>query len=154
MDIVKAIVESVVDMHHIKIRIPSLDRTTATNVHTGSDVLYTATFCVMPKCTPNVRPGDIVFVGFERAEYRKAVVLGVLYREAYTESICDMIINDLKVNGKCTLPRTTSIGNVSQYEIERLSGLNDNIQSQFNSLRDRINALEDEVALLMNKNST
>jgi hypothetical protein len=145
----RAIVDSVVDKYHIRVRIPLLDRVASTNVHTSSDDLNIATICTLPNCSPNIKPGDVVFVAFESTDVgKKAVVVGYLFREAMAQTYCDMVVDDLQVVGKCTLPYETSIGGVSQNELANLRGVRDNLQRQIDSLLERVIELENSILKL------
>lgn len=141
--VVKAIVESVVDSYHVKVRIPITDRDKSSNIYTPASDLEIATICTIPNCRPHIKVGDIVFVEMEKTyPTNKPVVLGVLFRENATESYCDLILDDLVVKSSCTLPKGTSIGDISYSEVLKLSGVTDNLQAQLNSLVERISALE------------
>lgn len=142
----RAIVESVVDNQHIKIRIPLLDRVSSSSIHTKSDDLNTATVCTLSNCHPNIRPGDVVFVTFEETDTSKdAVIVGYLYRDKETETYCDLILNNLEVKSKCTFPLDTSIGEVTGKELAMLSGINGNIQKQIQQLWDKFDLLESQL---------
>ncbi len=141
--VVKAVVESVVDTYHVRVRIPLTDRDKSSNIHTSTTDLEVATICTLPNCRPHIRVGDVVFVEMEKTyPTSKPVVIGVLFRENMTESYCDFVLDDLVVKSSCTLPKGTSIGAISYSELLKLSGITDSIQSQINSLAERILSLE------------
>jgi hypothetical protein len=141
--IVKAVVESVIDPYHVKIRVPLLDRDKSSSIHTSDSDLDTATICSLPNCRLNLQVGDIVFVATEKTyPVSQPVILGVLFRENATSSMCDLVLGELFVENNCTLPKGTTIGEISYSETRMLSGATDNIQAQINALVDRISVLE------------
>jgi hypothetical protein len=141
--IVKAVVESIIDTYRVRIRIPLTDRDKASNIHTSDSDLDIATICTLPNCRPNIKVGDIVFVAMEKTyPVSQPVILGVLFRENLSKSFCDLVLDDLVVNSMCSLPRGTSIGELSYQELRRVAGVTDNVQLQLNSLSERISALE------------
>jgi hypothetical protein len=141
--LLKAVVESIVDAFHVKVRVPLLDRDTTSSVHTSDGDLYTATICSMPNCRLNLRVGDVVFVAIEKTyPVHTMVVIGVLFREAVCNSYCDIELDELNVRTFCSLPRGTTLGDVSYKEIRQLLGVKDNLQEQINALSDRISMIE------------
>lgn len=144
--ITKAFIEEIVSPYEVKIRIPILDRSTASSLSTSKDNLNTATICTLPNCYVNLQVGDVVFVGFEDNTYYKAVVLGHLSREAMTNTYADVTFNSLKSLGTTVLSESTTIGEVSPTNINHLKGSSDNIQKQLNSLLERIELLEEQLA--------
>lgn len=139
--ITKAIVEQVIDKYSVRVRIPRLDRTTASSVHTATEDLNIATISTLPNCDPNLRPGDIVFIHLDRLNEDEAVIIGCLYREKRTEAFCDLILNSLTVNHECIFPYETTIGQVTSDELAFLHGVTGNIQNQLNLLQEQINLL-------------
>lgn len=140
--ITRAIVETIVDRFHVKVRIPLLDRTKESNVHTNEDSLKVATICTQPQVHPNLKPGDIVFIGFESNFTENPVILGFLFRNSMTDSYCDAILNEVDVLTRCNLPDETTIGTITSEELRCLTNVHSNIQAQISSLVDRVTALE------------
>ena len=136
--ITKAIVEKVIDNYNIRIRVPSLDRTYQSSVYTNNEDLNVALVCTLPGCDPNIKVGDVVFVSLEDTEEDRAVILGYLYRTKKTETLCDMLLSKLNVANVAILPEDTTIGNVSSFELQQLSGIRGNVQLQITQLQEQV----------------
>lgn len=136
--ITKAIVEKVIDNYNIRIRVPSLDRTYQSSVYTNNEDLNVAIVCTLPGCDPNIKVGDVVFVSLEDTEEDRAVILGYLYRTKKTETLCDMLLSKLNVADVAVLPEDTTIGNVSSFELQQLSGIRGNVQLQITQLQEQV----------------
>lgn len=144
--ITKAIVEKVIDNYNIRIRVPSLDRTYQSSVHTNNEDLDVALVCTLPGCDPNIKAGDIVFVSLEETEEDRAVILGYLYRTKKTETLCDMLLSKLNVANVAVLPQDTTIGNVSSFELQQLSGIRGNVQLQITQLQKQVARLTEMIS--------
>lgn len=136
--ITKAIVEKVIDNYNIRIRVPSLDRTYQSSVYTNNEDLNVALVCTLPGCDPNIKVGDVVFVSLEDTDDDRAVILGYLYRTKKTETLCDMLLSKLNVANVAVLPEDTTIGNVSSFELQQLSGIRGNVQLQITQLQEQV----------------
>ena len=136
--ITKAIVEKAIDNYNIRIRVPSLDRTYQSSVYTNNEDLNVAIVCTLPGCDPNIKVGDVVFVSLEETEEDRAVILGYLYRTKKTETLCDMLLSKLNVANVAVLPEDTTIGNVSSFELQQLSGIRGNVQLQITQLQEQV----------------
>ena len=136
--ITKAIVEKVIDNYNIRVRVPSLDRTYQSSVYTNNEDLNVAIVCTLPGCDPNIKVGDVVFVSLEETEEDRAVILGYLYRTKKTETLCDMLLSKLNVANVALLPEDTTIGNVSSFELQQLSGIRGNVQLQITQLQEQV----------------
>lgn len=136
--ITKAIVEKVIDNYNIRVRVPSLDRTYQSSVYTNNEDLNVAIVCTLPGCDPNIKVGDVVFVSLEETEEDRAVILGYLYRTKKTETLCDMLLSKLNVANVAVLPEDTTIGNVSSFELQQLSGIRGNVQLQITQLQEQV----------------
>lgn len=135
--IAKAIVEEVIDQYNIRVRIPSIDRTYQSSVHVNKEDLDVAVICTLPGCDPNIKVGDIVIVASDDAE-EDTLILGHLYRTKKTETLCDMLLSKLNVTNVATLPEDTTIGNVSSFELQQLSGIRGNVQLQITQLQEQV----------------
>lgn len=144
--ITKAIVEQVLDKYSIRVRIPTIDRTSQSSVHTKREDLNVALVCTLPGCDPNIQPGDIVYVALDDKNEDDAVILGYLYRSRMTGTRCDMILNDLSVTICASLPQETSIGNVTSQELSYLQGTTGNIQKQLDTIHSKLNRLLDNMS--------
>lgn len=139
--ITKAIVESIVDRYTIKVRIPRLDRIETTSMRTSTEYLNEAIVCTLPNYDPNIRIGDIVFVALDDQNEDEVIILGYLYREKRTETYADIILGDLNVKTRATLPRETFIGNIKPTEIACLQGANESLQAQITYLKTQVEQL-------------
>lgn len=143
--IAKAIVEEVIDQYSIRVRIPSIDRTYQSSVRVDSRNLDVAVVCTLPGCDPNIRVGDIVIVASDEAE-EDTIILGHLYRTKKTETLCDMLLSKLTVSDSAALPEATSIGNVSSFELQQLTGLTGNVQFQLSQLQKQVERLTQQIS--------
>lgn len=139
--ITKAIVEKVIDPYSIRIRVPLIDRVASSSVHTAEEDLDVALVCTLPGCHPNIKPGDIVFVSLDDADTDRAVILGYLYRTKETETYCDLVLSRLRVLNSVTMPKDTSIGNVTSANIACLEGMNENIKKKLDLLTSKVETL-------------
>jgi hypothetical protein len=140
--ITRGIVEEVIDRYKVRVRLPLLDGVDGGNSHKTKDELRTMVICTLPRVDLNLQVKDIVFVAFEDYDETNAVVLGCLFRENASSTLASINAANLYVEGGAELPRCTSIGQVTADEIGYLSGVNDNIQKQLNSIFDRLKTLE------------
>lgn len=132
--ITKATVSEVIDNKTCKVRIPIFNQTKASALATPDNELSEATICTIPNYAPNVRVGDIVYVGFEDNDYGRPVLLGYLYTDKDIETYGDLVLGSLEVKTNATLPKDTSIGDVKSKELAYLQGLRSNIQGQIDSI--------------------
>ncbi len=139
--ITKGIVEELVDIYRIRVRIPLIDRTPQSSLHTSTENLNVALVCTLPGCDPNIKPGDVVFVAIDDTLEQEAIILGYLYRSKDTETYCDLVLNELTVKSKVTLPFETYIGNTTGKDISNLSGTRDNVQKQLDELKKQVDFL-------------
>lgn len=140
--ITRGIVEEVIDRYKVRVRLPLLDGVDGGNSRKTKDELRTMVICTLPRVDLNLQVKDIVFVAFEDYDETNAVVLGCLFRENASSTLASINAANLYVEGGAELPRCTSIGQVTADEIGYLSGVNDNIQKQLNSIFDRLKTLE------------
>lgn len=142
--VTKAIVEEVVDLYHIRVRIPTINKAEGTPASTPFEQLYIASVCCPVGSSPNFVKGDVVFVTFEDNSFDKPVIIGYLFRENL-EGLSDQTLSNLVVNLTCNLPKETTIGSISEKDINNLSGTKSSIQGQIDILTDRLNALESKL---------
>ena len=143
--ITKGIVSQLVDDYTVKVRLPRLDRIENTSIKTTSQNLREAIMCTPPNCRPNLQLGDIVFVEVDDLNEDEAIILGQLYCENKSSTYSDFILGELMVQNRASLPKITSIGEVTSTDISYLKGTHSNIQYQINSLRDQISALKSDL---------
>lgn len=138
----KAIVEEIIDKYHVRIRVPKVDRLPSVGgIYTPTSELSIACICTLSNCNINLQVGDVVFVNYEGDNRKEPVIIGVLFRENNTSTAADLILNELQVLYKATLPIETSIGKITSKELSYLEGVNDNIQNQLNYLLEQVNNL-------------
>ena len=139
--ITRGIIEKSIDLYHVKVRIPSVDRVETSSLHTSTDNLNTAVFATLPGCEVQLQPGDIVIV---HVDDEGATILGYLYRLESTEKRISQRLASLDVEESVRLPFSTKIGKVLPKEVACLSGVNENLQQQLNEIKERLKALEGE----------
>lgn len=142
--ITKAIVEEVVDLYHIRVRIPTINKAEGTPACTPFEQLYIATICCPVGSRPNFVKGDIVFVSFEDNSFDKPIIVGTLFRESLV-GLSGQTLSNLVVNLTCNLPEETTIGSVNEEDISNLSGTKSNLQRQIDVLIERLDALESDI---------
>lgn len=139
--VTKAIVEQLIDPYHVRVRIPSIDRTLQSAVHTTTEHLNVALVCTLPGCDPNIRVGDVVFISFDDYSENQVVIIGHLYSKYQETPLCNLALQSLNVSDTATLPDNTSIGDVSSDEVRCLKGSRYSLQEQIDSLQEQINLL-------------
>lgn len=139
--ITRGIIEQVVDAFHVKVRIPTIDRVASSNVHTSTENLNTATYVSVPGCEVQLQPGDVVIV---HVSSETVTIIGYLYRQEVISKRCSFNLESLDVSGSAKLPLDTRIGNVRPGEISMLQGVEDNIQTQIDELKQKIKELRGE----------
>lgn len=136
----RAIVEQVVSPFRVRVRIPEVDRAKKSSQHIPTEELEELTVCVPAGWHPNFQVGDIVIVSYDAFSPDESVVIGFLYKESLS-SVSEAELSQLVVNDFATLPINTTIGEVTSTQIQYLSGVQDNIQKQLNSLQEQIDQL-------------
>lgn len=129
----RAFVEGIVDNTHVKVRIPRINKVEGAVGATPYTELGMAVMCVPPGFSPRLKRGDIVLVAYEDDDDGSPVVLGLLF-QPFSDTVCDAKIDSLEVNVSTKLPEDTSIGDVSEENIKTLIGVNDNIQTQIDTV--------------------
>ena len=128
--ITKAIIKEIIDKYQVRVDIPLLNSTLDSIV------------CTLPKAKFYPEIGDIVFVAFEDYDLGKPVIIGSLFKESSNTSNIDINAVSLKVDGHTTLSSDTTIGNITFEQLKYLEGLQQNIQSTFELIDQRLNNLE------------
>lgn len=132
--ITKAIVEQIVDKYNIRVRVPTLDRISASNVRTPTNELDIAVICTLPNCHPNLRVGDIVIVSIDESE-TDTIILGQLYTDKTSNTLSDMELASLHIWHEANLPYETTIGEVTPENLNCLAGAKENLQQQIDELK-------------------
>lgn len=145
--ICRGIIEEVISPYQAKVRLPIIHRSTSSPEFTPNDSLPYASICTIPNAHANIRVGDIVIVGFENNDEGKPIILGYLYKETLGDTALSLNLSALQVSGSTKLGYDTEIGNIKADDINKLSGITDNIQQQLNLISDRLKTLEDLAGL-------
>ena len=98
--------------------------------------------CTLPNCNFIPQENDVVFVTFEDYDINKPVIIGCLFKESGNTSSIDLDVQNLIVKSICKLSEMTSIGDINYEQIKYLKGLEQNIQSSFKNIEDRLDKLE------------
>ena len=145
--ITRAVVVSLEDPYHVKVRVPLLDRSETSNVYNSKDNLQVATICTLTQYDPNIQVGDVVFIMFEDRDLSHPVIVGYLYRSNKTQTYADEILGNLQIVTTAKLPFDTTIGSISYDNLKCLQGCTlpirselDNLQNQINELRSKLEA--------------
>jgi archaellum component FlaC len=149
----KAIIQEVLTPYSIRIRIPSVNKIEGVNGSTPNNELYIAAVCSLPKFIIDPRVGDIVVVGFEDNDMSNPIVLGYLSKSSGNMSIADIVCNDFEATGEIKLSKDTSIGEVTPINIESLKNQKENINDEFNIVKNSIDTIKSEIKGLSQKNS-
>ena len=136
--ITKGIVEKIIDTYTAKVRLPVYDGMPIGTISVPTDDLSSATVCTISGAQPNLRVGDVVFVGFEDNDRGKPVILGCLYSPESENSVADLTVSSLNVLVDTNLSEDTHIGDVTPQEISNLRFSKDNLQVQIDNLANSI----------------
>lgn len=123
--IVKGIVESIENRNSIKVRVPFLNGAAVQADSTPTDDLPNCTICQLPNLNMQLAIGDVVWLGFENAQWDKPVILGFL--DINQKSEISPVVNSIDISHTANLPYETTIGNVLPESIACLTGVKDNI---------------------------
>lgn len=140
--IARGIVEKVYDKQTVAVRVPIFDKSKTSNEGVATDLLGKASICVLPNCIPNVRVGDVVYVGFENNDKSKPIIIGYVYIDKEYSTRQGISAQSIDVLATASLPKETTIGSVSSYSISMLQGTRANVQGQIDELEERIARLE------------
>ena len=140
--ITKGIIVKVVDKYRVQVRIPVLDKIATAPLATPDSELSTAIICTLPNCIVNPHVQDIVIVGFEDNNLSKPIILGYLFSEYANATLPSLNLSCIDVKSTARLSEHTTIGNVTAQEISALTGIEGNIQKQFEQVWERIRNIE------------
>ena len=76
----RAIIESIIDDYHVRIRIPQLHGIKGSENYVATERLPVATICIQPGSEAIYKVGDIVFVAFENDVFTTPIIMGILSR--------------------------------------------------------------------------
>lgn len=137
----KGIIESI-SGNTATVRIPELNKIDGAVGATPSNELATSIICTLPGYIPNLRVGDIVIVGLENFNVANPIILGLLFNDNVQNRQPDIFAGSINVSVNATLPKDTTIGEVSAATIEYLIGLESNAQLQLNELKKQAEELQ------------
>lgn len=142
--ITKGVITEILDKYTMRVRIPIFDRIDDSSLNVLNSDLLDSPICTLPNTDPNLRPDDIVVIGFEDNDYSRPVILGCLYCSRIS-SYPSINADSLNVLNGALLPEDTSIGKVNAQNIKCLEGCIENIQSRFDYLETYIRNVEKKV---------
>ena len=105
---------------------------------------------ISPGVVPAYKIGDMVYVCIEDNKLDVPVIMGALKCDAL-KSACDASFNSLKVTGTTKLSKDTSIGDITSENLECLSNLKGNIQSQIDTSMQKQITLLEKMAQVLNQ---
>lgn len=148
--ITRAIIEEKINEYEYRVRIPIFDRAANTSLSTATKDLCIAVASLPKGVYNSLQKDDVVFVGFENNEVDSPIILGQLYREALRDLNTQPTVSfdNLEVNNQVVLPTNINIGELNYGELFNLKNSTENIQDQLNSLKEKINNLQQFVAKL------
>lgn len=133
-----------------RVRIPIIHGVEGSPQCTPDNLLPTASICGIPGFTNTVRDGDIVFVVFENDELSNPVIMGQLITNTNAYDVNTVNTTDTRANAvlqtlsffdslsggytSASLPKNTTIGNVTAEQLSFLIGLKTNVQDQIDAL--------------------
>ncbi len=129
--IVKAYIESVLEGGGYKIRIPTLDKVQKSSLNVNDSSI--AEVCSVVNSDINLNLNDVVYVDFENDDRSKPVIIGCLSKNTVGSNY---ILDSLNVSNNASLPKNTSIGNISYSELSCLVGTTSNIEEQILSINE------------------
>ena len=143
--ICRGIIEEIIDRHQVRVRIPIIHQIENTAQFTINNDLPAASICTSPSTHLNLSVGDVVIVGFENQDLGRPIILGYLYTGEFSTTAASQSFNSIQVLNDAKLPASTTIGSISSEELQRISGLKDNLQGQIELLNIRISDLENKI---------
>ena len=131
--ITKGYIESVVGESEVTVRCPIFDGIKGNDRFSIN--LSSSPISTYPGISPNLKSGDVVFVGFEENNRYKPVVLGYLC-DTNKDTYVDINVSSLKTES-ATFNGELSIGNVTNDELICLEGLSESVPEFISSTSEK-----------------
>ena len=129
--VTKGYVSSIINKYKVTIRCPIYDKLKTTSISAESNEF---SICVPSGISAGIKEGDTVFVGFENNDMNNGVVLGYLSQNDKQESYISIKALSVNVNNLVKLPKQTTIGEITWFDLSNLQGLKSNISEQIEEL--------------------
>ena len=136
--VTKGIITEIINKYQARVRIPIYNKAEDSPTATPNNELSIGPVCTLSGIAPNISVGDVVIVAFEQDVFTEPIILGLLYREDSSKGFSDIRAAELNVATEATLPRKTTIGDVTSDDLNNLIGLRGNIQNQIDNVNDRV----------------
>lgn len=129
--VTKGYVSSIINKYKITVRCPIYDKLKTTSISAESNEF---SISVPSGISIGIKEGDTVFVGFENNDMNNGVVLGYLSQNDEQESYISIKALSVNVNNLVKLPKQTTIGEITWFDLSNLQGLKSNISEQIEEL--------------------
>lgn len=160
--VTKGYISNIIDKYKVNVRCPIYDKLKASSLNNEPTEF---TICSQTGVYENVSVGDTVFVSFENNDIGNGVILGYLVQDVEQKSHVGLQLLSISVDNSIKLPKQTSIGDITWFDISNLSGIKSNISEQIESayatnddihryiksVQDKINSNEKEAKSLLEK---
>lgn len=147
----KAIIVEIIDRYNARVRIPTIHKLVGTTYSTADSELPIATICSVAGVTPSLQVSDVVYVEFEDNLQQQPVILGWLVNNNNnTKSNIQSASLDVQID--CKLPKQTTIGDISEYDINNIKNSKENIQLQIDNIETTIDKQDKVIEYLCREN--
>lgn len=143
--ITKAYVQSVLDNHTVRVRIPLFNKLENVNGATPNGELSIAPICTVANIINDPHIGDIVFVAFEEDDLSKPIVIGYLSLDNMGESYPQIKCDSLEAIDEVKLSTSTTIGDIKYSNISQLKNLKENVANKFSSINQELEDIEADI---------
>ena len=143
-------VVEVISPHEVKIQVPKFGLIQEEPDEKQVNELPNARLCTIPGCLPNLKKGDTVLISIEDNNLNDVMIMRTLIPDNNSVGTSSAYFSDLKVETKVTLPKNTSIGDVTSDNLFTLKGVNSNIQTQFDDNKSQKIELLDWLTMNLN----
>ena len=101
----KGIIEKLEGKNFVRVRVPKYDKLSTSDSGTSTEDLPVGIICALPEMNVTYSIGDVVLVAYENDELNKPVILGLLQRNADTQSTTEIAYAEAaidEINDKLT----------------------------------------------------